>query len=155
MSSCRKGADEGWFIHVEGGEIVDEGPAAIPVGTRLALKYGTFSSMFRARLEIFKQPRPPKRDVAIRCFFKIALANVDAGFTFTSNGREAVPASGRAIPAGTVVRILAAQYLRIPCWNFPHEAGEMKVHGCAGIPGLAQGRGDRIGHVRQRSSGAG
>ncbi|WP_320173163.1 DNA mismatch repair endonuclease MutL [Maridesulfovibrio sp.] len=140
MSSCRKGADEGWFIHVEGGDVADEGPAAIPGGTSVEVRELFFN--VPARLKFLKTESTEAR----RCnqvLFKIALANVDAGFTFTSNGREQF-----RLPAGqSLPERLSVFWPRNICESmleFSHEAGEMKVHGCAGIPGLAQGRGDRI-----------
>ncbi|NDV26639.1 DNA mismatch repair endonuclease MutL [Desulfovibrio sp. JC010] len=140
MSSCRKDADEGWFIHVEGGDVVEEGPAAIPGGTSVEVRDLFFN--VPARLKFLKTESTEAR----RCnqvMFKIALANVDAGFSFTSNGREQF-----RLPAGqSLPERLAVFWPRNICESlleFSHEAGEMKVHGCAGIPGLAQGRGDRI-----------
>ena len=140
MSSCRKGADEGWFIHVEGGEVVDEGPAAIPGGTSVEVRDLFFN--VPARLKFLKTESTEAR----RCnqvMFKIALANVGAGFTFTSNGREQF----RLPPGQSLPERLSVFWPRNICESlleFSHEAGEMKVHGCAGVPGLAQGRGDRI-----------
>ncbi|NDV23175.1 DNA mismatch repair endonuclease MutL [Desulfovibrio sp. JC022] len=140
MSSCRKGADEGWFIHVEGGDVADEGPAAIPSGTSVEVRDLFFN--VPARLKFLKTENTEAR----RCnqvLFKVALANVGAGFSFTSNGREQF-----RLPAGqTLPERLAVFWPRNICESlleFSHEAGDMKVHGCAGIPGLAQGRGDRI-----------
>ncbi|WP_421900127.1 DNA mismatch repair endonuclease MutL [Maridesulfovibrio sp.] len=140
MRSCRKGADEGWFIHVEGGDVVDEGPAAIPGGTSVEVRDLFFN--VPARLKFLKTETTEAR----RCnqvLFKIALANVNAGFTFTSNGREQF-----RLPAGqSLPERLSVFWPRNICESlleFSHEVGEMKVHGCAGIPGLAQGRGDRI-----------
>ncbi|TIH17324.1 DNA mismatch repair endonuclease MutL [Marinifilum sp. JC120] len=140
MSSCRNGADEGWFLDVEGGDVVEEGPAAIPGGTSVEVRDLFFN--VPARLKFLKTENTEAR----RCnqvLFKVALANVDAGFSFTSNGREQF-----RLPAGqTLPERLAVFWPRNICESlleFSHEAGEMKVHGCAGIPGLAQGRGDRI-----------
>ncbi len=140
MSSCRKGADAGWAIHVDGGDVTDEGPAAVPGGTSVEVRDLFFN--VPARLKFLKTESTEAR----RCnqvLFKIALANVAAGFTFTSNGREqfCLP-SGQSLPER-----LSVFWPRNICESlleFSHEAGEMKVHGCAGIPGLAQGRGDRI-----------
>ncbi|WP_321405086.1 DNA mismatch repair endonuclease MutL [Maridesulfovibrio sp.] len=140
MSSRRNGADEGWFINVEGGDVVDEGPAAIPGGTSVEVRDLFFN--VPARLKFLKTESTEAR----RCnqiLFKIALANMAAGFSFTSNGREQF-----RLPAGqSLPERLAVFWPRNICESlleFSHEAGELKVHGCAGIPGLAQGRGDRI-----------
>lgn len=140
MSSCQKGADEGWFIHVEGGEVVDEGPAAIPGGTSVEVRDLFFS--VPARLKFLKTESTEAR----RCnqvLFKISLANLDAGFSFTSNGREQF----RLPPGQSLPERLSTFWPRNICdslLDFSYESGEMKVYGCAGIPAVAQGRGDRI-----------
>lgn len=140
MSSCQRGVDEGWFIHVEGGEVVDEGPAAIPGGTSVEVRDLFFS--VPARLKFLKTESTEAR----RCnqvLFKISLANLEAGFSFTSNGREQF----RLPPGQSLTERLATFWPRNICdslLDFSHEAGEMKVYGCAGLPAVAQGRGDRI-----------
>ena len=140
MSSCRKGADEGWAIHVQGGDVIEEGPAVIPGGTSVEVRDLFYN--VPARLKFLKTETTEAR----RCnqvMFKIALANVDVGFSFLSNGREQF----RLPPRQSLPDRLAVFWPRNICESlleFSHEAGEMKVHGCAGIPGLAQGRGDRI-----------
>ncbi|WP_319762353.1 DNA mismatch repair endonuclease MutL [Maridesulfovibrio sp.] len=140
MSSCRKGADEGWAIHVQGGDVIEEGPAVIPGGTSVEVRDLFYN--VPARLKFLKTETTEAR----RCnqvMFKIALANVDVGFSFLSNGREQF----RLPPRQSLPDRLTVFWPRNICESlleFSHEAGEMKVHGCAGIPGLAQGRGDRI-----------
>ncbi|WP_419780951.1 DNA mismatch repair endonuclease MutL [Maridesulfovibrio sp.] len=140
MSSFRKGADEGWAIDVEGGTVIEEGPAAIPGGTSVEVRDLFYN--VPARLKFLKTESTEAR----RCnqvLFKMALANTQAGFSFTSNGREQF-----RLPADqTLPERLSVFWPRNICESlleFSHEAGEMKVHGCAGIPALAQGRGDRI-----------
>ncbi|WP_320007402.1 DNA mismatch repair endonuclease MutL [Maridesulfovibrio sp.] len=140
MSSFRKGADEGWSINVEGGTVIEEGPAAIPSGTAVEVRDLFYN--VPARLKFLKTESTEAR----RCnqvMFKMALANVQAGFSFISNGREQF-----RLPAGqTLPERLSVFWPRNICESlleFSHEAGEMKVHGCAGIPALAQARGDRI-----------
>ncbi|WP_415718743.1 DNA mismatch repair endonuclease MutL [Maridesulfovibrio sp.] len=140
MSSFRKGADEGWSINVEGGTVIEEGPAVIPGGTAVEVRDLFYN--VPARLKFLKTESTEAR----RCnqvMFKMALANVQAGFSFISNGREQF-----RLPAGqTLPERLSIFWPRNICESlleFSHEAGEMKVHGCAGIPALAQARGDRI-----------
>ncbi|WP_027723126.1 DNA mismatch repair endonuclease MutL [Maridesulfovibrio zosterae] len=140
MTSCQKGASEGWFISVEGGEVIDEGPAVIPGGTSVEVRDLFFS--VPARLKFLKTESTEAR----RCnqtLFKISLANLNAGLSFISNGKEQF----RLPPGQSLPERLAAFWPRNICdslLDFSHEAGEMKVYGCAGIPAAAQGRGDRI-----------
>ncbi|CCO23618.1 DNA mismatch repair endonuclease MutL [Maridesulfovibrio hydrothermalis] len=140
MTSCQKGATEGWFIFVEGAEVADEGPAAIPGGTSVEVRDLFYN--VPARLKFLKTESTEAR----RCnqvLFKMSLANLEAGFSFTSNGKEQFRlAQGQSLPER-----LAVFWPRNICESmleFSHEVGEMKVHGCAGIPAVAQGRGDRI-----------
>ncbi|MBI9109658.1 DNA mismatch repair endonuclease MutL [Maridesulfovibrio ferrireducens] len=140
MASCTAYAQEGWFINVEGGEVVDEGPAVMPAGTSVEVKDLFYN--VPARLKFLKTESTEAR----RCnqvLFKISLANLETGFSFISNGREQF----RLPPNQTLPDRLAIFWPRNICESlltFSHEAGEMKVSGCAGIPSLAQGRGDRI-----------
>ncbi|SDK33701.1 DNA mismatch repair protein MutL [Maridesulfovibrio ferrireducens] len=140
MGSCTADAQEGWFINVEGGEVVDEGPTVMPAGTSVEVKDLFYN--VPARLKFLKTESTEAR----RCnqvLFKISLANLETGFSFISNGREQF----RLPPNQTLPDRLAVFWPRNICESlltFSHEAGEMKVSGCAGIPSLAQGRGDRI-----------
>ena len=140
MSSCTADAQEGWFINVEGGDVLDEGPVVMPGGTRVEVKDLFYN--IPARLKFLKNESTEAR----RCnqvLFKVSLANLQAGFSFTSNGKEQF----RLPPNQTLPDRLAVFWPRNICESlltFSHEAGEMKVSGCAGIPSLAQGRGDRI-----------
>ena len=140
MTSCMQGSPEGWFIHVEGGEVVEEGPAAIPGGTAVEVRDLFFS--VPARLKFLKTESTETR----RChqvLFKISLANLETGFSFISNGREQF----RLPPGQSLPERLSTFWPRNICESlleFEHEAGDYKVYGCAGIPGMAQSRGDRI-----------
>lgn len=140
MTSRIKEGSEGWFIHVEAGQVIEEGPAAIPGGTSVEVRDLFFS--VPARLKFLKTESTEAR----RChqvLFRIALANLETGFSLVSNGREQF-----RLPAGqTLTERLARFWPANICdslLDFFHEAGEMKVSGCAGIPGLAQSRADRI-----------
>lgn len=140
MTSCRKGSPEGWFIHVEGGQVVEEGPAAIPGGTAVEVKDLFYS--VPARLKFLKTESTEAR----RChqvLFKISLANLETGFSLTSNGREQFRLPlGQSLPERLATfwpRNISESLL-----EFEHEAGDYKVYGCTGIPGMAQSRGDRI-----------
>ncbi|WP_432738033.1 DNA mismatch repair endonuclease MutL [Maridesulfovibrio sp. FT414] len=140
MASRRKESPEGWFILVEGGQVVEEGPAAIPGGTSVEVRDLFFS--VPARLKFLKAESTEAR----RCqqvLFRISLANLEAGFSLVANGREQF----RLPPGQSLQERLATFWPRNICesmLDFSHEAGPMKVFGCAGIPGLAQARGDRI-----------
>lgn len=140
MSSCTAEAQEGWFINVEGGDVVDEGPAVMPCGTWVEVKDLFYN--IPARLKFLKNESTEAR----RCnqvLFKVSLANLETGFSFTSNGKEQF----RLPQSQTLPDRLAVFWPRNICeslLSFSYEAGDMNVSGCAGIPSLAQGRGDRI-----------
>ncbi len=140
MSSCTAGSPEGWFINVEAGDVIDEGPAAMPEGTSVEVKDLFYN--VPARLKFLKTESTEAR----RCnqvLFKISLSNLEAGFSFVSNGREQF----RLPAAQTLPERLSVFWPRNICeslLDFSHEVGEMKISGCAGIPSVAQGRADRI-----------
>ncbi|WP_291325762.1 DNA mismatch repair endonuclease MutL [Desulfovibrio sp. UCD-KL4C] len=140
MSSCTASAQEGWFINVEGGDVLDEGPAVMPGGTRVEVKDLFYN--IPARLKFLKNESTEARR-SNQVLFKISLANLQAGFSFTSNGKEQF----RLPPGQILPDRLAVFWPRNICESlltFSYAAGVMKVSGCAGIPSLAQGRGDRI-----------
>ncbi|SMF00268.1 DNA mismatch repair endonuclease MutL [Desulfovibrio gilichinskyi] len=140
MSSCTAESQEGWFINVEGGDVVDEGPTVMPGGTWVEVKDLFYN--IPARLKFLKNESTEAR----RCnqvLFKVSLANLETGFSFTSNGKEQF----RLPPNQTLPDRLAVFWPRNICESlltFSYAVGEMKVSGCAGVPSLAQGRGDRI-----------
>lgn len=132
--------DEAWTLHVEGSEIVDEGPAVLPGGTSVEVRDLFYN--VPARLKFLKTETTEAR----RCnqsLFRISLANPGVGFSLVSNGREQF----RLPPDQSLKQRLSAFWSRKQCegmLEFEYDSAGIKVHGLAGIPSVTQSRSDRI-----------
>ncbi|QJB55522.1 DNA mismatch repair endonuclease MutL [Pseudodesulfovibrio sp. zrk46] len=140
MTSCQKGADEAAFIEVRGGEVAEEGPAALASGTRVEVR-DLFSNT-PARLKFLKTESTENK----RCqdtLMRISLAHLKAGFSLTVGGREMF----RLPPGQDLATRLQTFWPPAVCEGlnpFDFEREGYRAHGVAGSPATAQGRGDRI-----------
>ena len=140
MTSRAEGADEGAFIEVRAGEVVDEGPAALAAGTRVEVR-DLFTNT-PARLKFLKTEATENK----RCqdtLMRVSLAHPDTGFSLSVGGRETF----RLPPGQTLAARLATFWPPAVCEGllpFDYEREGYRVHGVAGSPATAQGRGDRI-----------
>ncbi len=140
MTSCAKGADEAAFIEVRGGELVNQGPAALASGTRVEVR-NLFSNT-PARLKFLKTEATENK----RChesLMRISLAHLQSGFSLTMGGREAF----RLPPGQDLATRLQTFWPPAICEGlhvFDFEREGYRAHGVAGSPGTAQGRANRI-----------
>lgn len=140
MTSCASGADEAAFIEVRAGEVAEEGPAALASGTRVEVR-DLFSNT-PARLKFLKTESTENK----RCqdtLMRVSLAHLNAGFSLTMGGREAF----RLPPGQDLSTRLQTFWPPAVCGGlrpFDFERDGYRVHGVAGSPATAQGRGDRI-----------
>ncbi|MGE4552830.1 MAG: DNA mismatch repair endonuclease MutL [Desulfovibrionaceae bacterium] len=140
MTSRPADAEHAAFVAVEAGRLAGSGPAGGAPGSEvevLDLFAGT-----PARLKFLKTPATEAR----RCqeaLQRLSLAHPDVAFALVSDGREVF-----RLPAGQqLADRLAAFWPPSVCEGltpFGREAGGLRVHGLAGDPATAQGRGDRI-----------
>lgn len=140
MASRSEADETAWSIEVRAGEVEAEGPAALSVGTRVEVR-GLFSNV-PARLKFLKTEATENK----RCqdsLMRISLAHLDAGFSLTINGREAF-----RLPANqTLEARMSAFWPPAVCEglrSFDAVRDGYRVHGLAGSPNTAQGRGDRM-----------
>ncbi|BCS88491.1 DNA mismatch repair endonuclease MutL [Pseudodesulfovibrio sediminis] len=140
MTSCAAGAAEAAFIEVHAGTVADQGPAALAAGTRVEIR-DLFANT-PARLKFLKTESTENR----RCqetLMRTSLAHLGTGFSLTMGGREAF-----RLPADQALSArLAAFWPPAVCQGlspFDFERNGYRVHGVAGSPGTAQGRGNRI-----------
>ncbi|QGY40001.1 DNA mismatch repair endonuclease MutL [Pseudodesulfovibrio cashew] len=140
MTSKLRGADEAAFIAVRGGEVQEEGPAALASGTRVEVR-DLFANT-PARLKFLKTEATENK----RCqdtLMRISLAHTETGFSLTVGGREAF----RLPPGQALADRLATFWPPAVCEGlspFDFEREGYRAHGVAGSPSTAQGRGDRI-----------
>ncbi|MGE4291452.1 MAG: DNA mismatch repair endonuclease MutL [Desulfovibrio sp.] len=140
MSSRSADADMGWQARVTHGELAGSGPAALDRGTLVEVR-DLFSNV-PARLKFLKTESTEAR----RCqdtIMRMGLARTDVRFTLRLNGREALN-----LPEGQSLRERLAVFwppaVMDGLLDVDAESNGVRVHGLAGLPRTAQGRGDRI-----------
>ncbi|MGE4505041.1 MAG: DNA mismatch repair endonuclease MutL [Desulfovibrionaceae bacterium] len=159
VTSSFEGADA-QFVRVHSGETMESGPAALARGTRVEVE-DLFVSV-PARLKFLKTEATEAR----RCqetLMRIALANPEAAFTFTSGERTlfSLPRRqsladrlGAFWPPAVCAGLLPVEYAiteheatadeTTGHETTGHEAGGYEMRGLVGSPSSAQARGDRI-----------
>ncbi|MGB3796988.1 MAG: DNA mismatch repair endonuclease MutL [Alteraurantiacibacter sp.] len=142
LESRPRGAEQGWRRVVDHGVLVDEGPAALPPGTRVRVE--NLFEKIPARRKFLRTPRSEYaacQDVVKR----LAMARPDIGFTFEHGGRRifAVQAgeSTEARVAQIVARELADNGVAIDMER-PGSEGVMRLAGVAGLPTYNRGIAD-------------
>ena len=138
--TSRAAGEEGAFIEVRAGEVAGEGPAALASGTRVEVR--DLFAATPARLKFLKAESTENK----RCqdaLMRMALAHPAAGFSLTVGGREAF----RLPPGQDLAARIETFWPPAVCRGllpFDLERDGYRVHGLAGSPASAQGRGDRI-----------
>jgi DNA mismatch repair protein MutL len=84
LESRVRGAD-GWRIEVDHGEIIGEGPAALPPGSRIKVE-GLFDKV-PARRKFLRSPRS-EYAACLDSVKRLAMARSDVGFTLDHDGRR-------------------------------------------------------------------
>jgi DNA mismatch repair protein MutL len=97
LESRVRGAD-GWRIEIDHGELMGEGPAALPPGTRVKLE-GLFDKV-PARRKFLRSPRA-EYSACLDSVKRLAMARSDVGFTLDHDGRRILTLS----PAEAPVRV--------------------------------------------------
>lgn len=147
MTSLPRGASEATFIQVEGGRIIDHGPAALAQGTRVEVR-DLFVNV-PARLKFLKTlPTEGKRCQEIFC--RLALAHPGVHFEYKVGQRTALSLHPTANPRQRLAVIwppaITEHLLDV---QFSRE--ELSLSGVVSAPSSAQGQADRMFlYVNQR-----
>jgi DNA mismatch repair protein MutL len=94
LESRPRGAD-GWRIAIDHGERLDEGPAALPPGTRIRVE-GLFDKV-PARRKFLRSPRA-EYAACLDAVKRLAMARSDVGFTLDHDGRRILTLQPAAPP---------------------------------------------------------
>lgn len=141
-------ANSGWRIALDAGEILFDGPAGIPTGTRISVE-GLFARI-PARAKFLKSPRTELGAVAdtVR---RLAMAHPEVGFLLTHDGRRLLDVAAEAEPgvpglARRVARLLNDSADMVPV-DFERDSsdlaansgrGRLTIGGLAGLPAASR-----------------
>src|SRR5881398_1561755 len=95
LESRVRGAD-GWRIEIDHGQLVEEGPAALPPGTRIKVQ-GLFDKV-PARRKFLRSPRA-EYAACLDAVKRLAMARSDVGFTLDHEGRRILTLQPAEAPA--------------------------------------------------------
>ena len=102
LESRERGSD-GWRVEVDHGQPADEGPAALPPGTRIRIE-GLFDKV-PARRKFLRSPRS-EYAACLDAVKRLAMARSDVGFTLDHDGRRILTLQPSEAPA-RVAELLA------------------------------------------------
>lgn len=137
LESRVRGA-EGWARIVDNGELVEEGPAALPPGTRVLVE--KLFAKVPARRKFLRTPRSEYAAVAdmIR---RLAMARPDIGFTLEHDGRRTISVQpGETRPQR--VAALTDRQLTENSVAIDYARGTAKLEGVASLPTFNRGVAD-------------
>ena len=138
LESRPRGTAEGWRRVVDNGAMVEEGPAALPPGTRIRVEQ--IFARVPARRKFMRSARS-EWAACLDAVRRLALARPDVGFTLEHDGRRALavqPGAGIAARAAEVIaRELADNAVQID-----FRRGELHLTGIAGLPTYNRGVAD-------------
>ena len=138
LESRVRGAAEGWRRLVDNGAVVEEGPAALPPGTRMRVEQ--IFARVPARRKFMRSARS-EWGACLDAVRRLALARPDVGFTLEHDGRRALavqPGAGIAARAAEVIaRELADNAVQID-----FRRGDLHLTGIAGLPTYNRGVAD-------------
>ena len=137
LESRVRGAD-GWRRVVDNGQLVEEGPAALPPGTRVRVE--ALFEKVPARRKFMRTPRS-EYAAALDVVKRLAMARPDIGFSLEHDGRRTLSVPpGQSRPervASLTDRDLAENSIGVDL-----ERGEYVLGGVAGIPTFNRGASD-------------
>jgi DNA mismatch repair protein MutL len=138
LESRPRGAAEGWRRVVDNGAVIEQGPTALPPGTRIRVEQ--IFARVPARRKFMRSARS-EWAACLDAVRRLALARPDVGFTLEHDGRRALavqPGAGIAARAAEVIaRELADNAVAID-----FRRGDLHLTGIAGLPTYNRGVAD-------------
>ena len=129
---------EGWRRVVDNGALAEEGPAALPPGTRI--KVEALFGKVPARAKFLRSPRA-EYGACLDAVRRLAMARPGIGFTVEHDGRRVLAVqpgeTGAARVAALTDRELAANSVAVD-----HLRGEIRLGGVAALPTFHRGVAD-------------
>jgi len=137
IESRVRGAD-GWRRIVDNGVLVEEGPAALPPGTRVKME--ALFERVPARRKFLRSARS-EYAACVDVVKRLAMARADVGFTIEHDGRRVLSVPpGESQPAR--VAALTDRELGANSIVVDHLRGDVRLEGVAGLPTFHRGVAD-------------
>ncbi|AZI37808.1 DNA mismatch repair protein MutL [Caenibius tardaugens NBRC 16725] len=138
LESRTRTAQQGWKRVVDHGVVTEEGPAALPPGTRVRVEH--LFGKVPARRKFLRTARS-EYAACLDIVRRLALARPDIGFTFEHDGRRVLAVQGGEGLAARVAQIVARE-LGDNGVAIDLERGDMRLTGVAGLPTYNRGVAD-------------
>ena len=138
LESRVRGAEAGWNRVIDHGVLVEEGPAALPPGTRLRVE-NLFGNV-PARRKFLRSARS-EYAACLDVVRRLAMARPELGFTLEHDSRRVIAVQPGEGLAERVARLIARE-LADDGVLVDIARGEMRLTGVAGLPTFNRGVGD-------------
>ncbi|MCB2080142.1 MAG: DNA mismatch repair endonuclease MutL, partial [Novosphingobium sp.] len=138
IESRKRGSDEGWQRIVDHGELVGDGPAALPPGTRIRVEQ--LFARVPARRKFLRSVRS-EYAASLDVVRRLAMARPDVGFTLEHDGRRTLSVQQGEKLAVRVSRLVARE-LADDGVVIDAERGAARLTGVAGLPTFNRGVAD-------------
>lgn len=138
LESRVRGADQGWKRVIDHGVVAEEGPAALPPGTRVRVEH--LFGKVPARRKFLRTARS-EYAACLDIVRRLALARPDIGFSLEHDGRRIFAVQGGEGLAARVAQIVARE-LGDNGVSIDLERGPMRLTGVAGLPTYNRGVAD-------------
>jgi DNA mismatch repair protein MutL len=138
LESRPRGAEQGWRKVVDHGAPVEDGPAALPAGTRVRVEQ--LFAKVPARRKFLRSARS-EYAACLDVVRRLAMARPDVGFTLDHAGRRVLALQPGQELADRVAQVVARE-LRDNGVAIDLERGTMRLTGIAGLPTYNRGVAD-------------
>ncbi len=138
LESRPREAEEGWRRVVDHGAVIEEGPAALPPGTRVRME--NLFGKIPARRKFLRTARS-EYAACLDVVRRLAMARPDIGFTFIHGDRRILQLQRGQEVADRVAQIVARE-LADNGVELDIDRGEMRLTGVAGLPTYNRGVAD-------------
>jgi len=138
LESRTRDAGEGWRRVVDHGVVVEEGPAALPPGTRIRVE--DLFGKIPARRKFLRSGRS-EYAACLDVVRRLAMARPDIGFVLEHDGRRALAVQPREELAARVAQLVARELAQDGV-IIDLERGAARLTGVAGLPTFNRGVAD-------------